>query len=156
VRPGGLRPATGWAALGAAVLVGAVVLSMPLILGTLRGQGAPVPAVVAAGLLFPLGVCLGVPLPAAARLLAMGGRGGWTALLVATAALAGTLGYYLGYTLGLSWSFVFPASLGVACLFATFMMAGLRALPVASATPASAGPPDAGADTTQYQRPATV
>lgn len=126
VRPGQLRPAMGWAALGAALLAVAMTELLPMVDEALRGQGVMVRALVAAGLLAPVGVCAGVLFPAAAEGLAAAGRGAWTSLLWGVAALAATVGTFLALALGVAMSFTSATLLGAACLLAAFLMAGLR------------------------------
>ncbi|HEV2121951.1 MAG TPA: hypothetical protein VGW38_04135 [Chloroflexota bacterium] len=149
--PANLRPVIGWAGLVGGLLAIAYLELLPMVTTALRGQTSVVRLGVAFIVLFPLGVCLGIPFPSAVRLLAANGRGGWTAMLVAVAVLAFGIAQIYAYAFGLAWSFTIPVLLGMVCLFAAFMMAGLRALPL-SAVPAPAEAP--APDLSQFQRPA--
>jgi|GEM_PF-2182513 len=153
-RPNGLRPVIGWAGLAGGVLAIAGQLMLPLITGGLAGQGDVARLGTAALLLVPLGVCLGVPLPAAVRLLAGSGRGSWALLSVALLMLGDAMGRFLAFALGLTWGFTTPTVLGGICLFGVFLIAGLRALALPAdeldALPVAVAP----ADHAAYQRPA--
>lgn len=160
-RSGQLRPALGWAALGAALWAVGLVELLPMVEEALRGQEVLVRAVVGTALLSPLAVCGGVLFPAIARLLANGGRGGWTALLWGVAALAAVVGGFLAMALGVTTSFTYSVLLGAACLFAAFLMAGLRWLVPDAGRGSSAdehGPlseaEQSAPDLTPFQRPA--
>jgi hypothetical protein len=88
-------------------------------------------------------------------MLAAAGYGAWAALMVAAQLLAVAVAQLYAYAFGLEWGLTLSAMLGGACLFAAFMMAGLRFLRVDSDdTPAApeanaAAPPDHA----QFQRP---
>ena len=159
LRPGALRPTIGWACLAGGALGVALLELLPLVAGGLVGHGTEVRVAVAVALLAPLGLCLGVPLPAALRVLASAGHGSWAALLVAVHLLAMAVAQVYAYGLGLAWSLTVPAVLGGVCLFAAFMMAGLRALTIdidENAATSTAGDGTQTADHTPFQRPATV
>ncbi|MGI8424740.1 MAG: hypothetical protein ACR2NO_11640 [Chloroflexota bacterium] len=128
VRMDSLRPVIGWAGLAGGILSVAVLELLPLIAGTLGalGLGSRVAAVVL--LLAQIGFCLGVPLPAAVRLLAGARRAGWVTLVMAVALLAATAARFLAYVAGNAWTLSIPTVLGGCCLFGVFLMAGLRAL----------------------------
>lgn len=148
--PANLRPVIGWAGLIGGLLAIANLELLPMVTTALRGQTSVVRLAAAFIVLFPLGICLGIPFPSAVRLLAANGRGGWTAMLVAVAVLAFGIAQVYAYAFGLAWSFTIPVLLGMGCLFGAFMMAGLRALSLAAA-PVPADEPVQ--DLSQYQRP---
>ncbi|HEU5315295.1 MAG TPA: hypothetical protein VFX49_04255, partial [Chloroflexota bacterium] len=147
-----LRPVIGWAGLAGGVLAVGILELLPLVSGAIGGQPFIARAVVLGVVLVPIGLCLGVPLAGAIRLLGLGRRGGWAALLVAVALLAAMAGRYLAYALGLSWTLSVPTALSGVCLFGAFLMAGLRALTL----PADDRPvePASTADHTVFRRPA--
>ncbi|HEX2035062.1 MAG TPA: class I SAM-dependent methyltransferase [Chloroflexota bacterium] len=132
-----LRPAIGWAALGAALFAIALLELQPLVAEGVRGQGLTTRTLAAVALAAPLGLCAGVPLPSVVRLLGAARREGWTSLLWGTAALGATTGGYLAYVVGVALSFGYAGGLGAVCLFAAFMMAGLRWLRAESLSPSS-------------------
>jgi SAM-dependent methyltransferase len=152
VRRGQERPATGWATLAGALLAVALLEVLPMAEEATRGQPLAVRAGVAALLLLPLGFCAGVPFPAAVRTLGDAGRGAWATLLWGVAAGAAVCGALVALLLGMTLSFTYATFLGAACLFAAFLMAGLRWLaPSPSQAPEADSPAP---DLTPYQRPA--
>jgi SAM-dependent methyltransferase len=148
--PRALRPVIGWAALAAGLLAVAAPEVLAIATSTVRVERMLPRAAVGALVVAPFGICFGVLFPSAVRLLATARRGGWAALLWAVSALAGTGAVLLALTIGLAWSFTYAMFLGAACLFAVFMMAGLRLLePQAPEEEAEPAP----ADHTPFQRP---
>jgi hypothetical protein len=125
-----LRPSIGWAGLAAGLFAVALVELLPLATYAFRAQSEMVRAAVAAALLLPEGLCLGVPYPAAVRLLASARRGLWAPALWAVACLAACVAAFLSLAVGVAWSFAYSLGLGAVCLLAAFMIAGLRLLRV--------------------------
>lgn len=150
--PATLRQAIGWAALVGVVLSIAQVEITPMVQNALRDVGVVGRCVVVAGMVTPLGVCLGIPFPAAVRILDAAGRGAWAALLWAAAALAAMTGLCLALAFGLGLSFSYALSLAAVCLFVAFMIAGLRWLSI-EAEQRAVETPDERPEWTQFQRP---
>jgi SAM-dependent methyltransferase len=152
VAPAALRPAIGWAALGTGLYAVGLLELLPMADVAAAGLAPAGRAAVAAGLIAPLGVGIGVPFPSAVRLLATARRGAWAALLWSVAALAGAVASFVALALGMAWSFTLATALGACCAFGAFMMAGLRLL---AADDAAVETPSAdGADTARFRRPA--
>jgi hypothetical protein len=126
VAPAALRPAIGWAGLVGGIVAIATIELLPMASASIRGQSVPARVAIGAAFAVPLGLCFGVPFPSAVRMLASVRRGGWAPLLFAASVLGGTFGAFLALTLGIAGSFNYALAAGAICLFATFMMAGLR------------------------------
>jgi hypothetical protein len=149
------RPAMGWATLAAALLAVALLEVLPMAEEATRGQPLSVRAAVAALVLLPLGLCAGVPYPAAVRTLDAAGRGAWATLLWGVLALGAVCGALLAHLVGAGLSFTYATLLGAALLVAAFLMAGLRWLaPAQRAGPEHAPEPAPAPDLSPYQRPA--
>jgi MFS family permease len=145
-----LRPVIGWAAFVGGLLAVALLELLPMMATALSGQSMLMRTAAVAAVLAPLGLCLGIPFPSVVRLLASSGRGGWTALMWGVAVLGFSTAQVYALAFGVAWTFTVPTLLGATCLFAAFMMVGLRALPFA-APPAEIAKPVQ--DLTPYQRP---
>lgn len=150
--PDQLRPAIGWAGLAGGLYTIALLELLPMAETTFGTHPLTVRTAVAAVLVAPLGLCLGVAFPATVRLLAGTGRGGWAAALFASAALAAIVAAFVSLTIGLTWGFAPSRLLGAAGLLVAFMIAGLRLL-VAGPEPAPAEPGPVAADHVAFQRP---
>jgi hypothetical protein len=130
VRLQNLRPVIGWAGLAGGILAVAILELLPLIAGSIGGLGLVTRAAILALLLVPIGLCLGIPLPGAVRLLGAAQRDGWIALFAALALFSAATARYLAYVFGVAWTLSIPTVLGGLCLFGVFLMAGLRQLVV--------------------------
>ena len=154
VRLDSLRPVIGWAGLAGGIFAVAILELMPLISGSIGGLPLAMRASVLALLLVPIGLSLGVPLPGAVRLLGGAQRDGWIALLAAIALFSAAVSRYLAYAFGVAWSLSIPSVLGGLCLFGVFLIAGLRALTVATEEEAIEPPtPKIGEDHTAWKKP---
>jgi hypothetical protein len=153
-RSGRERPAMGWATLTAALLAIALLEVLPMAEEATRGQPLSVRVAVAALVLLPLGLCAGVPYPAAVRTLDAAGRGAWATLLWGVLVLGAVCGALLAHLVGAGLSFTYATLLGAALLVAAFLMAGLRWLAPAQRAGPEPGPEPAPApDLSPYQRP---
>ena len=151
VGPDALRPAIGWAGLAAGVISLATMELLPMAAASMRSQSWIARVAVGAAFAAPLGLCFGVLFPSALRMLAHVRRGGWSPFLWSLSAFAGLVAAILALALGIAWSFNAALGFGALCLFAAFMIAGLRLLRAAPLDePAPAAPP---VDHTPFQRP---
>ena len=153
VRLESLRPVIGWAGLAGGILAVAILELLPLISGSFGALPLVARAGVLALLLAPIGLCLGIPLPAAVRLLGGAQRDGWIALFAAIALFGAAVARYVAYTFGVAWTLSVPTVMGGLCLFGVFLMAGLRALVFAADENASETPAVAAEDHTVWKKP---
>ncbi len=152
--PHQLRHAIGWAGLAGGLYTIALLELLPMAEASFGTHSLAARAAAAVVLVAPFGVCLGVAYPATVRLLASAGRGGWAAVLFASAALAAIVAAFVSLTIGVTWGFGPSRLLGAAGLLAAFMIAGLRLLVAGpEPAPAPAEPEPATADHVVFQRP---